>query len=61
MRWGEHAAQAGREPAAHGDELDVHASALADQHRRGMTHSTRGMIHTPSELIVHGRLLLDGG
>jgi polyisoprenoid-binding protein YceI len=42
-----------------GDELEVTARTRADHHELGMTHSTLGMIRTPSELIVHGRLVRD--
>jgi hypothetical protein len=44
-----------------GDEFEVHASTDADHHKLGMTHSTLGMIRTPSQLIVHGRLVRDAG
>ncbi len=40
-----------------GDELEVDANTDADQHKLGMTHGTLGMIRTPSELIVRGRLV----
>jgi polyisoprenoid-binding protein YceI len=44
-----------------GDELEVSARTRADHRRLGMTHSTLGMIRTPSELIVHGWLVRDAG
>jgi polyisoprenoid-binding protein YceI len=40
-----------------GDELEVDTTTEVDQHELGMTHSPLGMIRTPSQLIVHGRLL----
>jgi polyisoprenoid-binding protein YceI len=42
-----------------GDELEIDASTDADHHELGMTHSTLGMIKTPSHLMVHGRLVPD--
>ncbi|MGA2009906.1 MAG: YceI family protein [Solirubrobacteraceae bacterium] len=42
-----------------GDELEVTATTNADHRELGMTHSTLGMIRTPSELIIHGRLVRD--
>lgn len=41
------------------DELDVDAPIQIDHRELGMTHNTLGMIRTPSELIVHGRLTRD--
>ena len=38
-------------------ELEVDATAHADQFELGMSHGMLGMIRTPSQLIVHGRLL----
>lgn len=38
-------------------ELEVHATASADQFELGMSHGALGMIRTPSELIVQGRLV----
>ena len=43
-----------------GDELEVVSSTHVDHRELGMTHSTLGMIRTPSELIVRGRLVRDG-
>ncbi len=40
-----------------GDELELDAKTDADQHKLGMTHGTLGMIRTPSELTVRGRLV----
>ncbi len=40
-----------------GDELEVEAKTEADQRKLGMTHGTLGMIRTPSELTVRGRLV----
>jgi polyisoprenoid-binding protein YceI len=40
-----------------GDELEVDARTSADHRKLGMSHGTLGMIPTPSELIVHGRLV----
>ena len=40
-------------------ELEVDATAYADQFELGMSHGMLGMIRTPSELIVHGRLYAD--
>ncbi len=40
-----------------GDELEVEAKTTADHRKLGMSHGTLGMIPTPSELIVHGRLV----
>ena len=40
-----------------GDELEVDAKTLADHRELGMSHGLLGMIRTPSELIVHGRLV----
>ena len=42
-----------------GDELEVEARTSADHRKIGMSHSPLGMIRTPSELIVHGRLVRD--
>jgi polyisoprenoid-binding protein YceI len=42
-----------------GDELDVEARTQADHRRLGMSSGTLGMIRSPSELIVHGRLVRD--
>ena len=42
-----------------GDELDVDATTYVDQRELGMTHSPLRMIRTPSELVVHGRLVRD--
>jgi polyisoprenoid-binding protein YceI len=41
-------------------ELEVDAIALADHFELGMSHGVLGMIRTPSELIVRGRLVPDG-
>jgi polyisoprenoid-binding protein YceI len=43
-----------------GGELEVDATASADQFEYGMSHGMLGMIRTPSELIVRGRLVRDG-
>ena len=51
--------EAGLQPV--GGEIEVHATVDADHHKLGMTHSTLGMIRTPSQLIVHGRLVRDPG
>jgi len=40
-----------------GGELEVDARAYADHRKLGMSHGLLGMIPTPSELIVHGRLV----
>jgi polyisoprenoid-binding protein YceI len=40
-----------------GDELEVDARTHADHHKLGMSHGMLGMIPTPSELIVHCRLV----
>ena len=40
-----------------GDELEVDARTYADHRKLGMSHGILGMIPTPSELIVHGRLV----
>ena len=40
-----------------GDELEVDARTHADHRKLGMSHGMLGMIPTPSELIVHGRLV----
>jgi polyisoprenoid-binding protein YceI len=42
-----------------GDELEVEATTGADHRELGMTHSTLGMIRTPSELILRGRLVAE--
>ena len=44
-----------------GDELEVDATTYVNQRGLGMTHSTLGMIRTPSELVVRGRLVRDEG
>lgn len=44
-----------------GNELEVDTTTYVDQHDLGMTHSPLGMIRTPSELVVHGRLVRDQG
>jgi polyisoprenoid-binding protein YceI len=41
-------------------ELEVDATASADQFALGMSHGMLGMIRTPSELIVRGWLVRDG-
>jgi hypothetical protein len=41
-------------------ELELDATASADQFVLGMSHGMLGMIRTPSELTVHGRLVRDG-
>ena len=43
-----------------GDELEVDATAYADQLELGMSHGMLGMIRPPSKLIVRGRLVRDG-
>jgi polyisoprenoid-binding protein YceI len=43
-----------------GNELEIDARTHADQRTLGMSHGMLGMIPTPSELIVHGRLVRDG-
>jgi polyisoprenoid-binding protein YceI len=40
-----------------GDELELEATTTADHRKLGMSHGTLGMIRTPSELIVRGRLV----
>ena len=40
-------------------ELEVDATVHADQFELGMSHGMLGMIRTPSELIVRGRLYAD--
>ena len=40
-----------------GDELEIDARTHADHRKLGMSHGTLGMIPTPSELIVHCRLV----
>jgi polyisoprenoid-binding protein YceI len=40
-----------------GDELEIDARTNADHRKLGMSHGSLGMIPTPSELIVHGRLV----
>jgi polyisoprenoid-binding protein YceI len=40
-----------------GEELELEATTTADHRKLGMSHGTLGMIRTPSELIVHGRLV----
>jgi polyisoprenoid-binding protein YceI len=42
-----------------GDEFDIETRTLADHRKLGMSHGMLGMIPTPSELIVHGRLVRD--
>ena len=42
-----------------GDELELEARTSADHRTLGMIHSPLGMIRTPSELIVRGRLVRD--
>ncbi len=41
-------------------ELEVDTTVNADQFVLGMSHGMLGMIRTPSELSVHGRLVQDG-
>jgi len=44
-----------------GAELEVDSRVRLDHRELGMTHGLRGMIRTPSELIVRGRLVpVDG-
>jgi len=40
-----------------GDELEVDARTDADHRALGMSHGLLGMIPTPSELVVHARLV----
>jgi polyisoprenoid-binding protein YceI len=40
-----------------GDELEISARTYADHRKLGMSHGMLGMIPTPTELIVHGRLV----
>ena len=40
-----------------GDELELDSRVRLDHRELGMTHSLLGMIRTPSELIVRGRLV----
>jgi polyisoprenoid-binding protein YceI len=40
-----------------GEELELNATTTADHRKLGMSHGLLGMIPTPSELIVHGRLV----
>jgi len=40
-----------------GDELELDARTEADQHQLGMTHSPLGMVRSPSELMIHARLV----
>ncbi|HUO70976.1 MAG TPA: YceI family protein [Solirubrobacteraceae bacterium] len=42
-----------------GDEYEIDARTLADHRKLGMSHGMLGMIPTPAELIVHGRLVRD--
>ena len=42
-----------------GDELEVDARTYADQRKLSMSRGMLGMTPTPSELIVHGRLIRD--
>jgi polyisoprenoid-binding protein YceI len=42
-----------------GDQLEVEARSSADHRTLGMNHSPLKMIRTPSELIIHGRLVPD--
>ena len=42
-------------------ELEVEATASADQFELGMSHGALGMIRTPSELTVRGRLVVGAG
>lgn len=44
-----------------GDELQVESCTYVDQRKLGMPHSPLGMIRTPSELIVRGRLVRYSG
>ncbi len=47
--------EAGLRPV--GDEFEVDARTYGDHRKLGMSHGILGMIPTPSELIVHGRLV----
>jgi polyisoprenoid-binding protein YceI len=40
-----------------GDELEIAATAHVDQRALGMTWSPMGMVHTPAELTLRGRLV----
>jgi hypothetical protein len=40
-----------------GDDVEIDARTYADHRKLGMSHGMLGMIPTPSELIVHGRLV----
>jgi polyisoprenoid-binding protein YceI len=42
-----------------GDELEVEAATHADHHRLGMTWNKLGMLRTPSQLTLKGRLVQD--
>ena len=47
--------EAGLRPV--GDKFEVDARTYADHRKLGMSHGILGMIPTPSELIVHRRLV----
>ena len=40
-----------------GDDVELDARTYADHRKLGMSHGTFGMIPTPSELVVHARLV----
>ena len=42
-----------------GEDVEIYATTHADHRKLGMSHGMLGMIGTPSELIVHGRLVAD--
>jgi polyisoprenoid-binding protein YceI len=42
-----------------GDELEIEAATAADHHQLGMTWNRLGMLRTPSQLRVTGRLVQD--
>jgi polyisoprenoid-binding protein YceI len=42
------------------DEVEIDAATLADHRQLGMTWSPLGSLRSPSELIVHARLVHDG-
>ena len=47
--------EAGLRPV--GDDVEIDARTYADHRKLGMSHGMLGMIPTPSELIVHARLV----
>jgi polyisoprenoid-binding protein YceI len=55
------AMQLDAELRAVGDELEIDTETVADHREVGMTWNQLGVIRVPTRMMVHGRLVRDGG